>query len=276
MTCVQGPDWEAFLDGRRIDIWADSGTMEPITQRDLFQIKFLGKRPKAYVAKVTSTRVERAKSYDDRVWQLRGTEYFRDSDGLTTRRLGSLKISEHDDSSRLVVDGFVVFSVLSDTRAVTSEDVGDGEWKNIIREWEGLDDEYLLTADKNSGRFPPLAHFLWTFIRGHFGKMSDEMEIGWLTVFYEKYLIWTGRLGIGSAKYEALHDNVDDVETVLRRRTVGWKFAISAEGNFAMVPSRSCRSDLVCVLFGADVPIVLRSRQESHPSYEFLGPAYVH
>lgn len=273
LTCAEGPDWEVFEDGRRIDLWAHSMHMGLETQNGPFR-----KRPNASVTKPPSTREERADEYDDRAWQLRGTEYFDDHDGLTIRRLGSLPSSEQDDPFRLVVDGLIVSHVVSDNRAVTPETVATGEWKDIIREWERLDETYLLTPDENSGPFPPLAHFLWTFTKGHFGRMSDKEEMNWLTVFYEKYLVWTGRLEIDSAKYRSAYHLVDDVESVLKGRTVGWKFAISDEGHFAMVPARTREGDLICVLFGADLPMILRRRSEStsEPSYEFLGPAYVH
>lgn len=273
LTCVEGPEWEGFEDGRRIDIWAHSVHMGLKTQKGPFR-----KHPKASVTKPLSTREERADDYDDRAWQLRGTEYLGDHDGLTTRRLGSLPSSEQDDPFRLVVDGLIVSNVVSDNRAVTPESVATGEWKNIIREWEGLNDTYLLTPDENSGPFPPLAHLLWTFTKGHFGRMTDKKEMNWLTVFYEKYLVWTGRLETDSAKYRSAHHLVDDVEPVLKERTVGWKFAISDKGHMAMVPARTREGDLICVLFGADVPMILRRRSDAawEPSHEFLGPAYVH
>lgn len=276
LTCVEGPIWEVFEDGRRIDIWAKSLGMGAVTQKDLFQARLLRKRLKPPARAIPSTREERAEEYDDRGWQLRG-EFFGENDGLTTRRFGTLPISELGDPYQLIVDGFVVSSVVSNNRAVTLETVANGEWKIIIREWEGLDDKYHLTVDDRSGYFPPLAHFLWTIIKGHFGRMSDKSERNWLTVFYEKYLVWTGRLEINSATYRLIHDMVDDVETVLKR-TVGWKFAISNEGHLAMVPARTREGDLICVLFGADVPIILRRRPQStsESSYEFLGAAYVH
>ena len=46
-----------------------------------------------------------------------------------------------------------------------------------------------------------------------------------------------------------------------------------------MAPARSVEGDLICVLFGADLPMILRKRVDAirdGAAYEFLGSAYVH
>jgi hypothetical protein len=41
-----------------------------------------------------------------------------------------------------------------------------------------------------------------------------------------------------------------------------------------MAPSTTCIGDIVCVLFGCDIPVVLRKPAENH--YTFVGECYSH
>jgi hypothetical protein len=41
-----------------------------------------------------------------------------------------------------------------------------------------------------------------------------------------------------------------------------------------MASPLSCKGDLICILFGSDMPVVLRKNPENH--YVFIGLCYVH
>ena len=152
-------------------------------------MRYLGLKKKVTISVMPESLQERAEAYNDDTYQLRGSKFFSDGDGLTTRRFNKLSRTFLDDPSRLVVDRFVIGTNVSDNLAVTTDTLDSDEWKNIVREWEGFGDDYLLVADETSGPFPPLAHFSWTSIRGRCRKMNDEAEVMWLAVFYEKYIM---------------------------------------------------------------------------------------
>ena len=56
----------------------------------------------------------------------------------------------------------------------------------------------------------------------------------------------------------------------------GWRFAISAQGLYCMVPPAAEEADHIVVLPGAKVPILLRPRDENALEYLWVGACYVH
>lgn len=65
--------------------------------------------------------------------------------------------------------------------------------------------------------------------------------------------------------------------TTSRIYTAGRKFAITEKGQMALVPPLSRKGDVVCVLYGLEVPFILRKvAGESLGQYEMVGESYVH
>lgn len=58
----------------------------------------------------------------------------------------------------------------------------------------------------------------------------------------------------------------------------GRKFAVTANGLFAMVPPNTSIGDVVCLLYGAETPFLLRRKpcHEEQDVYELVGECYVH
>ena len=56
-----------------------------------------------------------------------------------------------------------------------------------------------------------------------------------------------------------------------------WQLGITKQGFFGLVPQPTTAGDVVSVLYGANVPVILRPA-EGHdpPEYRFIGPACIH
>lgn len=59
------------------------------------------------------------------------------------------------------------------------------------------------------------------------------------------------------------------------RYTIRRKLAITEKGYIGLVPAETERGDLVCVLYGGQMPFILRAIEGSE-KYELIGEAYVH
>lgn len=66
-------------------------------------------------------------------------------------------------------------------------------------------------------------------------------------------------------------------EVLTRVRDVTWnRKLIRTDNNLVgLAPAETQRGDSVCVLFGCSVPVILRRRNESYPSYELIGECFV-
>jgi hypothetical protein len=74
--------------------------------------------------------------------------------------------------------------------------------------------------------------------------------------------VWMGRSGVSNTMLLAL------VKENLRR----CGFCVSSTGLFLIAPPSSRIGDIVCVLFGCDMPVVLREIEEGH--YTLVGECY--
>ena len=66
------------------------------------------------------------------------------------------------------------------------------------------------------------------------------------------------------------------IEFIRRVQAVTWnrRMAILEDGTLTLVPSTTTKEDRICILFGCDVPVVLRLREDG--CWAFLGEAYAH
>jgi hypothetical protein len=61
--------------------------------------------------------------------------------------------------------------------------------------------------------------------------------------------------------------------------SAGRRFCKTHENRFGLVPPRAITGDLICILYGADVPFVLRAvktHQDDQPKYRLVGESYIH
>jgi hypothetical protein len=59
---------------------------------------------------------------------------------------------------------------------------------------------------------------------------------------------------------------------ILRWNLQRYRFCVPSMGSFLMAPPSTCIGDVVCVLFGCDMPVVLRREPGNH--YIFVGGCY--
>lgn len=160
-------------------------------------------------------------------------------------------------------------------------------WKATVLSWESkFASDDLTNADDPDG-LPPLADFFWTILKGRARSPPTMDGVNWQRVLFEKYLVWSGRIKSEGAKWADLHAKLDSIDELVAGNAKNWTFGIVGEGTTAMLPSRSQVGDVIAVLFGGDVPFVLRPINDRDRSpenddntgngyYELIGTAYVH
>ncbi|KAI9773690.1 MAG: hypothetical protein M1840_006964 [Geoglossum simile] len=159
-------------------------------------------------------------------------------------------------------------------RSITDVALSSGEWRSVVREWEDMID-----SDRNQLRAPWLQRrvfdFCCTLLKGR-ASTPEEPDVNWLEVLFEKYLLWSGRLGPESPYLRhQLMARLDNIEKLIRANIPGWKFATTAKGMMSMVPNRAREGDIIAILFGADVPFVLRPVPGNTGHFLQIGNAYV-
>lgn len=66
-------------------------------------------------------------------------------------------------------------------------------------------------------------------------------------------------------------------DTALKRAAQGRRFTVMKGGGIGLVPACAEEGDLICVLFGAQTPVVLREEQNATSDrFKLVGEAYVH
>jgi hypothetical protein len=113
--------------------------------------------------------------------------------------------------------------------------------------------------------------FWRTLIANRLENFEGEPSITFLQDF-KSWLEWNeGRLYLFLPNNKKLPD--DRVNALIRRSCLSRTFAVTGRGYPALVPERAQIGDEICMLFGGDVPFILRQRQEN---WSLIGEAYVH
>jgi hypothetical protein len=113
--------------------------------------------------------------------------------------------------------------------------------------------------------------FWRTLIANRLENFEGEPSITFLQDF-KSWLEWDeGRFYLYLPKNKKLPD--DRVDALIRRSCLSRTFAVTSRGYPALVPERAQIGDDICVLFGGDVPFILRQRQKN---WSLIGEAYVH
>jgi len=60
---------------------------------------------------------------------------------------------------------------------------------------------------------------------------------------------------------------------VIDRACMNRRFFVTRKGYMGLAPATAQKGDLVCILFGGNIPFILR---RVGPGYELIGQAYVH
>lgn len=131
----------------------------------------------------------------------------------------------------------------------------------------------------------PLMSFWVTLMHNHMIMPRDFGE--WLDMrenYHEQYKVWSGKISVDAITHPTLKQWIEDhgpepvfaaFEDQIKQRLRGRRFCTTKKGHMAMVPVHADRRDMVSILFGADVPLILR-RDDFEPSrFELIGTAYV-
>ncbi|KAI9763806.1 MAG: hypothetical protein M1839_006306, partial [Geoglossum umbratile] len=96
------------------------------------------------------------------------------------------------------------------------------------------------------------------------------------TIYFEQYQIWLGRLSPADATTSHLAHLIPHIGVQLKAEVRGWKFCVTKYlGLPALVPWNAEKEDAVCILFGADVPLILRKIGQMEDHFKRIGTAYV-
>jgi hypothetical protein len=57
---------------------------------------------------------------------------------------------------------------------------------------------------------------------------------------------------------------------------IGWRFGLTAQNFYCMFPPQAQEGDVVVILYGAEIPLLLRRNAGKKELYELVGEAYVH
>jgi len=219
---------------------------------------------------------------------LRGKDSFGKKSGFPLSNTYNVTTEQAQDRV-LVLDGIHCGAVLEAFEPVlsTAFDNDSQDWKATVLSWESKFASHNLTNADDPDGLPPLADFFWTILKGRARSPPRMDGVNWQRVLFEKYLVWSGRIKTEGAKWADLHAKLDSIDELVTSNVKNWTFGIVGEGTMAMLPSRSQVGDVIAVLFGGDVPFVLRPINDRDRSpdnddkagdgyYELIGTPYVH
>ena len=184
-----------------------------------------------------------------------------------------LNVSDEDiDTSAIFTEG--VFSIeskwLSDVRSLVERSFQDANDRN-----EGFTRDQMFWATLVGGRDDKGSHVSPEFL---VKVRSWESQLRDLTAFQDQLkamekasttIDGTAGLLASMAVHEA---------TGHTGMSYGGRFAIIDEKLMGLVPPRTRQGDIVCIMSGADIPVLLRCRSgkaKNKDSYELVGTCYV-
>lgn len=189
----------------------------------------------------------------------------------------------------LTLKGFGLAEVKVVGKRITEARFKNGDWKKTVVQWESLLDHLMVSglhADTESTHMAQeikIKSFLRTLYRGFIrvrvatppGTVTD-----WLDIYYQHYLIWSGRLQPSEVRNPL---SLDPAVTYLFDHQLiqclkAWTFALSWDGRMLLVPEDAQEKDCVVILFGADVPLLLRPsfviQSTEKIFYQHIGTVY--
>jgi hypothetical protein len=166
----------------------------------------------------------------------------------------------------LILKGYAIDGIREMGKSIRKNDFKTDEWKKIIVEWETLLDKIMVFGYHGENRNSPeaqkakLKSFIITLSRGVIWKKESGTQEEELEILYEFYMIWTGRLSPKDAKDPRSGEHVMKAmfEDGLLQYIGKWKMVLGFEGRLMLVPADAEVRDCVAVLFGADMPLLLR------------------
>jgi hypothetical protein len=126
--------------------------------------------------------------------------------------------------------------------------------------------------------------FLSVVFKGKVIALGHDIDMaGWETIepwvetIVDQYLIWSGQMSPSEAKSPRLVEAVDrEFDKQIQVSVCGWKSVITERRGRDMAPVDAHFDDLIVVLFGSDVPLVLRRLPTARRHSSFVGPAFAY
>jgi hypothetical protein len=172
-----------------------------------------------------------------------------------------------EELTSLILKGYIIDGVREVGKSIPASAFKTDEWKKIVVEWEALLDNISIVGYHGENRNSPEAQkaklrcFLSTLCRGViiFTREAHTVKDG-MDILLEFYFIWTGRMQPSEAKSpHSVDPAITNIfEDELLQYLKHWKMALGWEGRLMLVPKEAEGRDNVVVLFGADVPLLLR------------------
>ncbi|KAK4448890.1 heterokaryon incompatibility protein-domain-containing protein [Podospora aff. communis PSN243] len=272
-----GPSFRHGAAKRLVDEWSDA----PLFDMELVEADRSEEEPalKRHAGKGQLKEAEKGRTGREssgKGYIMRGSERLGSYGGLSDRRFDGDGNEPTPFDPTLSVNGIKCGTIMSDCEEIPLEAFKTDEWRTYLSKWEDMFHPDSLFDMSDEQALPPHADFLWTMLKGEISHMPGIPGIPWRQVLYDQYVTWSGRKELSESPWSPLFPRLRDIGEVLLERMPGWKFGMVSMGMTAMVPSRAREGDVIIVLFGADVPIVLRPVEGSTGQYTLVGAAYIH
>lgn len=169
---------------------------------------------------------------------------------------------------------------------IPTESLETDEWKAAVRRWEpeGIDADPAFHPRLVGAR--PFYRFWMTLMRENVFIPHSLWPQYWLDIYHNQYLALTGRVPPAEAEDPTWAEtfrghpgfaNIFNLSSDIKNGLVGWRFCVTSRGYMGMVPAHSEKGDKVSVLFGADVPLIMRQISETGGRhFRLIGAAYVY
>jgi len=190
----------------------------------------------------------------------------------------------------LELSGYIVDEIRLISSPIPEESFSGDGWKTHILIWDRMVARILIILQHEGGdsdvAFDLLASFLGVIMRGQFHQtrgreLSDEHLT--LSHIYH-YLVWSGQI-----RRERAPCTIDErtlgfiFDIILKESVRGRKFALTNRGIPALVPESASEGDKIAIVFGCDLPLVVRRLDTTTTPYDtesgrcwlLLGCTYV-
>ncbi|KAL8912033.1 MAG: hypothetical protein Q9171_002886 [Xanthocarpia ochracea] len=111
---------------------------------------------------------------------------------------------------------------------------------------------------------------------------SVRQEAFWRTIIADRALDGTGPVGRQWFRFfrswltDVEGEGITDFRNAAVSHCAGRSFILTCEGTPGLAPAKTKAGDIVCLLYGGDVPFVLRRLSSGDGCYQLIGETYVH
>lgn len=120
----------------------------------------------------------------------------------------------------------------------------------------------------------PVQNEYGEYFRKYFEHVTSEMG--------QMHISDSGDIRASADSIPCLRDDHPDfkthslIESSLEKWSSRRRFCVTTKGRLAFVPPAAQKDDLICVLYGGEVPYILRRDMDNPVHYVVIGECYVH